>query len=583
MTSSLGPTQDRTRRTRQVARDIGSLTLLDVAIGAAVMVVLFITVRVGHDTTVSFQPTGGRVDTAVGQLPYDAARTLFRMFIALGFSYGFALVYGYMAASSRKAERLLIPLLDILQSVPVLGFLSITTVGFLALFPDSTLGLEAVAIFAIFTSQAWNLAFSFYSSLTSQPRELDEAARLMGLSRWRRFWTLDVPNGAMGLVWNGMMSMGGGWFFLVASEAISVGGVDHPLPGVGSYAGAAISEGNLAAVGNAVLAMTVMVVAVNVVFWRPLVAWSERFRNEQTDTAAAPRSLVLDLLRRSHWPRALGRMRRRLAEPLNRLGDRIFGTNRSLAGSTSTGPVSVVSSVVAYGLILWGTIRLFAYITQVEGWAIFVSPLGQGVVTMLRVTVVLLVSTVIWVPVGVRIGLEPKWSRIAQPLVQVLASFPANFLFPFAVWFFVKTGFSIELGGILLMALGAQWYVLFNAIAGAQAIPGDLREAMDNLGVTGWARWRRLYIPAIIPTYVTGGITASGGAWNASIVAEVVTYGTTTLTATGLGAYITEATSSGDFHRLLAGIAVMSLFVVGVNRLFWHPLGRLAERRFALD
>jgi len=569
-------------RARDLARHLRRLTLLDVAIAAAVLVGLLVLARLGRDPTVSFRAAPEVAgDPGLARLPNDAARTLLRMFVALGASYAFALAYGKAAASNRRAERILVPILDVLQSVPVLGFLTVTTTVFLSLFPGSVLGLELVAIFAIFTAQAWNLAFSFHASLQGTPRELTEMTRLLGLSRWRRFWTLEVPDAAHGLIWNGMMSMGGGWFFLVASEAISVGGVDHALPGVGSYTGAAIRAGDLGAVGWAIATMTVLVLGVNVLFWRPLVAWSERFRHDETPAELAPRSLVLDLLRRSHWPRAVGRLRRRGAEPLNRLGDRLLGTDRRPLDTDRGGTGARVLDVAAHLAIAVGLVWFLRYVTEVEGWRIFLSPFGQGLLTLARVVVVVVASTVVWVPIGVRIGLDPRLSRVAQPLVQLLASFPANFLFPVAVWAFLRTGLSIEVGGVVLMALGAQWYVLFNAVAGAQAIPNDLREAADDLGVRGWLRWRRLYLPAVLPAYVTGGITASGGAWNASIVSEVVTYGTTTLTATGLGAYITEATERGDAHRLLAGIAVMAVYVVGLNRLVWHPLGRLAARRTA--
>jgi NitT/TauT family transport system permease protein len=293
---------------------------------------------------------------------------------------------------------------------------------------------------------------------------------------------------------------------------------------------------------------------------------------------------VLDLLRRSHWPRAVGRVRRRLAEPVNRLGDRLFGTAVSTTvpdGRRWFG--DVVFWGIAGSAIAYGTWRLLAYVTAVEGWSIFVTPLWNGLVTFLRVIVLVVVATAVWVPVGVRIGSSPRAARIAQPVVQILASFPANFLFPFAVAVFVATGLTLDVGGIVLMSLGAQWYILFNVIAGAQAIPTDLKEAMDDLGVRGWQRWKRLILPAIFPSYVTGGITASGGAWNASIVAEIVTYGGTTLTATGLGAYIAEATETGDFRRILTGVAVMAFYIVSINRLFWRRLYTLAERRYSLD
>lgn len=559
------------------------LTFADVAVGAFVLVVCYVVVRLGRDVTLSFVPAEvTTVDTSPSKLPYYAARSVLRMFVALGAAYVFSFVSAYVAAHSRRAEKLLIPALDILQSVPVLGFMAIAVTGFVALFPGSYLGLELAAMFAIFTSQAWNLTFGFYDSLLTQPRELDEAARLIGLSRWRRFWRLDLPHGAIGLIWNGMMSMGGAWFFLVASEAISLGSDTYALPGVGSYAGAAIAAGDLGKVGLAVVTMTIVVVMVNVLFWQPLVAWSEKFKNEQSGAAPA-RSRVLDLLRRSRWPRAVGRARHRLAEPVNRWGDVLFGTAAPPAAATGRRRAEGLVWTIVMVALGYGTWQLFAYIVADDGWLVFWTPLWQGVVTCARVLVLLVAATVVWVPVGIKIGSNPRLLRTAQPVVQVLASFPANFLFPFVTWVVLRTGVGLDVGGIVLMALGAQWYILFNVIAGAQSIPTDLTEAMDDLGVRGARRWQRLLLPAVFPHYVTGAVTASGGAWNASIVAEVVTYGGTTLTATGLGAYIATATSVGNFRHLLAGISVMALYVVAINRLVWRPLHRRAETRYGGD
>ncbi|MEU2432525.1 ABC transporter permease subunit [Streptomyces sp. NPDC007861] len=573
-----------TPRTARTAPRRPRMSWADVVVAAAVLVLLYVTLRVGQGTTVSFTPDqAAHVDTDPSRLPYDAARSLLRMFAALAASIVFTFAYAYAAARSRRLERILIPALDILQSVPVLGFLTVAVTGFIALFPGSMLGLECAAIFAIFTSQAWNMTFGFYSSLTSLPRELDELSRSFGFTRWMRFWKVELPAGTIGLVWNGMMSFGGGWFFLVASEAISVNNQNYALPGVGSYAGAAIADGDLGKVGWAVLAMAVMVIGVNFLFWRPLTAWAERFKNEQSEASEVQKSVVLDLLRRSRWPRLTGRALRPAGRALNRAG-RVLGIDdRPLAVDRKrqrTG--DIVFAVVAGALILWGLADLAGYLNARTGLGVFGEPLLLGLVTLARVVVLVAVATVVWVPIGVKIGFSPKLTRIAQPAVQVLASFPANFLFPLAVWFFLKTGLSIDVGGILLMALGAQWYILFNTIAGAMAIPTDLREAMDDLGVHGWQRWKRLIIPGIFPAYVTGGITASGGAWNASIVAEIVTFGGTTLTATGLGAYIAQATEAGDFPRLLAGVAVMSVYVVALNRLVWRRLYRLADSRYAL-
>ncbi|MEW2528645.1 ABC transporter permease subunit [Streptomyces sp. NPDC047071] len=563
---------------------VSRMTWVDVVVAAAVLVLLYLVLKVGQGTTVRFSTERSvTVDTDPARLPYDAARSLLRMFAALAASIAFTFAYAYAAAKSRRLERILIPALDILQSVPVLGFLTVAVTGFLALFPGSMLGLECASIFAIFTSQAWNMTFGFYQSLTALPRELDELSRSFRFTKWMRFWKVEVPAGTIGLVWNGMMSFGGGWFFLVASEAISVNNKEYALPGVGSYAGAAVADGDLGKVGWAVLTMAVMVIGVNFLFWRPLTAWAERFRNEQSEASEVQRSAVLDLLRRSHWPRLLGSLLRPAGRALGRAA-RVLGTDdRPLSFDPArrrTGDIAF--ALVAGGLIAWGLADLGGYLHDRTGLGVFGEPLLLGLVTFARVVVLVAAATVVWVPVGVWIGFSPRLTRIAQPVVQVLASFPANFLFPLAVWFFLRTGLSLDVGGILLMALGAQWYILFNTIAGAMSIPSDLREAMDDLGVRGWQRWRRLVLPGVFPAYVTGGITASGGAWNASIVSEVVTFGTTTLTATGLGAYIARATADGDFPRLLAGVAVMSLYVVGLNRLLWRRLYRLAERRYSL-
>ncbi|WP_435796407.1 ABC transporter permease [Kitasatospora aureofaciens] len=558
--------------------------VVDVVVAAAVLVLLYIALRVGQGTTVRFSTArDAAVDTDPARLPYDAARSLLRMFAALVVSVGFTFGYAYAAARSRRLERVLIPALDILQSVPVLAFLTVAVTGFLALFPGSMLGLECAAVFAIFTSQAWNMTFGFYHSLVSLPRELDELSRSFRFSRWMRFWKVELPAGMIGLVWNGMLSFGGGWFFLVASEAISVDNQRYALPGVGSYAGAAIAAGDLGRVGWAIATMAVLVLGVNFLFWRPLTAWAERFKNEQSEATEVQRSAVLDLLRRSRLPGLVGRALRPVGHALNRAG-RVFGTDdRPLAVNPvrqRTGDLAF--ALVSGGIVLWGLIDLGHYLAHATGLGVFGEPLLLGLATLARVVVLVAVATVVWVPIGVRIGFSPRLTRIAQPLVQIVASFPANFLFPLVVWLLLRTGLSIDLGGILLMALGAQWYILFNAIAGAMAIPSDLREAMDDLGVRGWQRWRRLVIPGIFPAYVTGGITASGGAWNAAIVSEVVTFGGTTLTATGLGAYIARATERGDYPHLLAGVAVMSLYVVALNRLLWRRLYRLAERRYSL-
>ncbi len=557
----------------------------DIVVFLAAALLLWVIVRVSSGIDVPFDETSApsTVSTDPAQLPYYAGRSLLRMFAALGLSLLFTLVYATAAARMRRARKVMLPVLDILQSVPILGFLSVTITGFIALFPGSTLGLECASIFAIFTSQAWNMTFSFYHSLSSQPRELDEAARNLRLSRWQRFWRVDVPSGMIPLVWNGMMSFGGGWFFLVASEALSVNEHHYALPGIGSYVATATADGDLGKVFIAIGVMVIMVVGVNVMFWRPLTAWAERFRVEESEAPEAPRSVVLNLLRRSHVPALLGRVFGWLVAPLDRLMA-VFGLAehplRTSPARRRAGDIAFAVVVVA--AVSYGVFRLGGYINATSGFGEVAHALGLGVVTFGRVIVLVVAATLIWVPIGVWIGLNPKVSRLAQPVVQVLASFPANFLFPLATAVLVSTGISLNWGGIVLMSLGAQWYILFNVIAGASSVPNDLREAAANLQLPRALWWRRLILPAIFPSYVTGGITAAGGAWNASIVAEVVSYGSTTLVATGLGAYIAQATADGDAPRILIGVLVMSFYVVTLNRLFWRRLYALAQRRYSL-
>ncbi|NNH68766.1 ABC transporter permease subunit [Nocardia uniformis] len=557
----------------------------DIAVFAAAAVLIWLVVRLTQGMDTPFDETHAQtaISTDPADLPYYAARSLLRMFLALGLSIVFTFVFATAAARLPRAEKVMLPLLDILQSVPILGFLAVTVTGFIALFPGSSLGLECASIFAIFTSQAWNMAFAFHSSLMSQPRELDEAARNLRLSRWQRFWRVDVPSGMFPLVWNAMMSFGGGWFFLTAAEAISVNNREYALPGIGSYVAAATSDGDTHKVLLAIAVMIVMVVGLNAVFWRPITVWAERFRNETSTSEQAPRSLMLTLLRRSHTAPLLGRILGPLVYPTDRVM-RIFG----LAEPPLYVPVArrrvgdVLFATVLGAALVAGCLLLVRYIGDTVGFREVGHAAELGLFTLLRVIVLLIVASIVWVPIGVWIGLNPTVSRIMAPVVQVLASFPANFLFPLVAAVLVATGASLNWAGIVLMALGAQWYILFNVIAGASAVPNDLREAAANLRLPRPLWWRRLILPAVFPSYVTGAITAAGGAWNASIVAEIVEFGDTTLTAKGLGAYITEATTAGDGPRILVGVLVMSAYVVGINRLCWRRLYTLAERRYAL-
>ncbi len=576
--------QPQTFPTRDVLRRL-PFGLADVVLILGTMALLYMIARVGAGMLVQFQPPDvvPKISLDPRNLPYYAARSTLRMFIALMASFLFTFVYGYAAAHSRRAEQVLIPLLDVLQSVPVLGFLAITVTGFIALFPGSLLGLEAAAVFAIFTSQVWNMTFAFYQSLKTLPRELDEAAALYRLSRWQRFTQVEVPTSMIGLIWNAMMSFGGGWFFLAASEAISVLNQEYTLPGVGSYVAAAIVAQDMAALGWALLTIAIVIVLVDQLFWRPLIAWSDKFKIEQSAAAEAPQSWLLNLLRSARIPRRLGRVLAPAHEALNMTLARLtpFRSPRLV----TTNPAAW-SDRLYNGLLILVTTGLVIAALRFILTTVGLPEVGYtallGLVTLGRVMVLLVVCTLIWTPIGVAIGFNPGLARLIQPVVQFLASFPANFLFPFATIMFIQTGISLNWGGIVLMALGAQWYILFNTIAGAMSIPTDLREMAASLGLTTWQRWRTLIIPGIFSAWVTGALTAAGGAWNASIIAEIVVWGDTTLEAFGLGAYITEATVVGDWPRIVLGVGMMVVYVVGMNRLLWRRLYLLGEAKYRL-
>jgi len=517
------------------------------------------------------------------RLPEYALRTVLRMGAALVASLVFSLAYAALAAKSRRAEKILIPVLDILQSVPILGFLSITVTGFIALFPGRLLGVECAAIFAIFTSQAWNMTFSVYQSLRTVPMELIEAARMYHLSPWRRFWRLEVPHAIPSLVWNMMMSVSGGWFFVVASEAITVSGQSILLPGVGSFIATAIAQRDLAAIGDAVLVMFVVILLYDQLLFRPLIAWSRKFLGEPSADADNVRPWFLIVLQRAR----LFDLVQAGVLALNRMIDSAIAAltrRREPAGERRPRPAfdrtfDIILLALAAGASAWLVAFIRESIELAEiGWVFLL-----GLATAARVLVLIGVASVIWVPIGVWIGLRPHVADLAQPIVQFLAAFPANLFFPAAVVLILRFRLDPEIWLSPLMILGTQWYILFNVIAGATALPTELRLAAQNFAVRRLLWWRRVMLPAIFPAYVTGAVTAAGGSWNASIVAEVVQWGDTTLTATGIGAYIARTTAEGDGARIALGIGVLCLYVLGFNRLLWRRLYNLAAERLRLD
>jgi NitT/TauT family transport system permease protein len=556
--------------------------------GVALVLVLTIMLLVGLNARHLFEPFTAvhqpPISLSPSALPGYALRTTLRMFAALAASLFFTLTYATLAAKNRRAGTVLIPLLDVLQSVPILGYLSFTVVFFVSLFPGKMLGPELAAVFAIFTSQAWNMTFSFYQSLRTVPTDLEEVSRSLRLTGWQRFWRLEVPFAMPGLVWNTMVSMSGGWFFVVASESIAVGALQIKLPGIGSYVATAIEDRNFGAIGWAILTMAIVILIYDQLFFRPLVAWADKYRVGTTAAQIVPRSWLLDLFKKA---RVVDELWSPIASALDRVGRaRMVFAHRPTAVRGPRTPTRVVdvlwylavAALAAY--LIW---RLQEFAAGHIGWQDVRTVAAAGALTLLRVIVLIAIATVIWVPIGVAVGLRPKLAARVQPIAQLLASFPANLLFPIAVVAIVHFHLAPAIWLSPLMILGTQWYILFNVIAGSAAFPADLREAAASFRIHGWRWWRYVALPGIFPYYVTGAVTASGGAWNASIVAEVARWGSTTLDAGGLGSYIARMTTAGDFPRIALGIATMSFIVVCLNRLIWRPLYGYAERRTRLD
>ena len=516
----------------------------------------------------------------MGYLPYYLLRTSLRMFMALAASLVFSVVFAVLATKYRAAEKFLVPMLDILQSIPILGFLSITVTGFIALFPGSLFGVECAAIFAIFTSQAWNMAFSLYQSFRTVPAELAEASRVFQLSGWQRFWRLDLPYAMPSLLWNMMMSMSGGWFFVVASEAISVSNQNIKLPGIGSYIAVAIEAKDLSAIGLAVGAMLIGILLYDQLFFRPLLAWADKFRFEEIGGGQEQTSWLLTWLRRTERLQTLG-------DGFASLLNRSFGWFRRHHDGTSIKARTLEPSqnlvrawdAALAALILFASWRLGEFILSEVGLSEVGHVFVLGFYTLVRVMVLILMAALIWVPVGIWIGMNPKIAARVQAVAQFLAAFPANLMFPVFVLGIVHFKLTPDIWLSPLMIFGTQWYLLFNVIAGASTIPTELRFAARNIGLRGSLRWRRYLLPAVFPSFVTGAITASGGSWNASIVSEYVTWGSTTVQAHGIGSYIAEMTASGDFPRIALGIGVMCVYVMTLNHFVWRRLYRMAEDR----
>jgi NitT/TauT family transport system permease protein len=517
-------------------------------------------------------------------LPMYAGYSLLRIFLAYLLSLLFTVVYGYIAAYNARAEKFMIPLLDVLQSIPVLSFLPGVMLAMVSLFPRHQLGVEMGAILLIFTGQVWNMAFSFYSSLKTIPRDMREAARIYRFNWWQRFVQLELPSAIIGLVWNSMMSVAGGWFFLMACEMFVLGTRDFRLPGLGSYLQTAASAGDTQAILLGLFTMIGVIVLLDQVVWRPVIAWSEKFKLEQVEATEVPTSWFLDLMQRSGLVRALNKQ---MVDPL---AERVA---LGIARRSQTQPddakplrtrqaVTILIGVAVLALVAYGAARMAMMLTGITRAEI--GRLGKGLLaTFVRVNVTLLIASLWTIPVGVAIGSNRKLAKIAQPLAQIAASVPATALFPIVLLLLIRIGGGLGVASIILLLLGTQWYVLFNVIAGAMAIPTDLKEASEIFGIHGLERWRKLILPAIFPYLVTGLVTASGGAWNASIVAEYFHFRGQIFQTVGLGATISHATDQGDFALLVAATLAMAAVVVTTNRLVWRRMYRLAETRFSFD
>jgi NitT/TauT family transport system permease protein len=518
-------------------------------------------------------------------LPRYAMYSFLRIAIAYALSLAFSIVYGYIAAYNAKAERFMIPLLDTLQSIPVLSFLPGVMVAMVALIPTRELGIELGSILLIFTGQVWNMAFSFYSSLKSIPREMQEVAQTYRWSWWQRFTQMELPYSAIGLVWNSMMSVAGGWFFLMACEMFILGNRDLRLPGLGSYLQTAANAGDTRAILSGLAVMIGVIVLMDQLIWRPVIAWAEKFKFEQVEAAQSPHSPVLDLLRRSRFLPLIARYSVRPARERLSL---YFARKQqaSPASCQSVAPVKkwtirVLLTVLLLG-IAFAFVKMCLLLLGVTSEELRSILLGAGA-TFLRVELTLVLAGLWTIPVGVIVGLNPKLSAIAQPLAQIAASVPATALFPIILLVLIHAGGGLGIGSIILLLLGTQWYILFNVIAGAIAIPTDLKEVSNVFHFGSWERWKSLLLPAIFPYLITGFVTASGGAWNASIVAEYFHFKGQTFSTVGLGAVISQATDSGNFHVLIAATVLMAALVVTINRLLWRRLYALASTKFKLE
>jgi NitT/TauT family transport system permease protein len=577
-------TRPLTPKNQTLARQ--SWTWQDGLIILAVISIIFGTIHTASKFTGVYNPSP-TISLSPLSLPGYTARTLLRMLGAYFLALGFSLSYAYLAYSNRLAERLLLPLLDILQSIPVLSFLPGVVLALIGLFPGQQIGLELAAMLLIFTGMAWNLTLSFYQSLSSIPAELREVAKIYRLSSWHIFWTVDLPAGVIGLIWNSVMSVAGGWFFLIAIESFTLGKRSFTLPGLGSYLGNAANKGDYLALTYGIIVLLGVIITIDLLIWRPLIAWGEKFKFQLQQAENAPESMILDWMRRSPTLRVFNQ---RVIAPIQSTIDRQFASPPP--ASAARQPMSLgwrrwkqgLNRCLFLGLFAvaaWGTWQAL-WLLRVLSWQDWQNIVVSALYTTLRVVLALILSLAWTVPVGVAIGRNPRLAKLLQPLVQIAASVPATALFPVVLVALAKVGGGLQIGSVLLMLLGTMWYILFNVIAGAQAIPTELLEAATIYQLNWLQRWRTVILPGIFPYLITGIITAVGGAWNASIVSEYIQFQGKPQDIPGLGATISKASAANNFPLLLAATMTMVVVVVLTNRLVWRRLYRLAQSKYQL-
>jgi NitT/TauT family transport system permease protein len=560
--------------------------LIDIAVFLFIFAIIYAVYAIGR-TWLGPPAPQAQISQDPRMLPLYALYSLSRIGFAYVLSLAFALVYGYIAATSRRAEVLMIPLLDILQSIPVLSFLPGVMLAMVAIFPHSQFGVELGSVLLIFTGQVWNIAFSFYSSLKGIPRELHEAAKIYRFSRWQRFVELDLPFSTIGLVWNSMMSVAGGWFFLMACEMFVLGNRDFRLPGLGSFLQTAASHGDTSAILWGLAAMVAVIVLLDQLVWRPIILWADKFKFEQVESAAAAQTTIISLLGRTA---IVIRVYRYFLRPLMNWLTVTFTLGARRAAATFSAPTQRrprrwIGYLLAAAVLAGLTVAVYHGARELGGLhrEDYVDLLRSAALTFLRVNAALILGALWTVPVGVAIGSNPRFARIAQPLAQLAASIPATALFPVILLYLIRLRGGLEIAAMTLMLLGTQWYILFNVIAGAMALPTDLKEAAHVFRFGSLDRWRYLILPGIFPYLITGMVTASGGAWNASIVAEYFHFQGKIVSTAGLGSTISSASDSGRFDVLLASTLIMAVIVVSINRLLWRRLYRLASSRFKLE